>query len=387
MAEFKHIQDSSSDSQSNFYCILKEDTNTRPSRTRKVTHQYSKLTEVENEVANLTSSVALLSSNHQDLMKHQYSKQTEVEKEVANLTSSVALLSSNQQDLMKHQYSKQTEVEKEVANLTSSVALLSSNQQDLMKHQYSKLTEVENEVANLTSSLALLSSNQQDLMKHQYSKLTEEENKVANLTSSLALLSSNQQDLMKHQYSKLTEVENEVANLTSSLALLSSNQQDIHDRFMEMLGELKADLESRITNLTRHKPLLSCKAGWQLFLSNCYKFSSDEKNWQTARSSCSGQGALLLILGKDSREWDFIVQHAVQSSKSYWIGLTDAITANWRWVDGTPYTMNSSQWEPGEPNNSMGNEDCGELTKSGKLNDARCSRNFNFICKAPASEN
>ncbi|RXN23488.1 C-type lectin domain family 10 member A-like protein [Labeo rohita] len=142
-----------------------------------------------------------------------------------------------------------------------------------------------------------------------------------------------------------------------------------------------------ITVSVKYKPLLSCKAGWQLFLSNCYKFSSDEKNWQTARSSCSGQGALLLILGKDSREWDFIVQHAVQSSKSYWIGLTDAIAANWRWVDGTPYTMNSSQWEPGEPNNSMGNEDCGELTKSGKLNDARCSRNFNFICKAPASEN
>ncbi|XP_043094909.1 C-type lectin domain family 4 member E isoform X2 [Puntigrus tetrazona] len=198
---------------------------------------------------------------------------------------------------------------------------------------------------------------------------------------------ANQQDLTKHQYSKLIEIENEVANLTLSLALLSSNQQDIYDRFIEMFGELKADLKSRITNLTQHKPVLNCKAGWQLFLSNCYQFSSNKVSWQTARSYCDGQGTLLLILGEDSREWDFIVKHAVHSSQSYWIGLTDAITGHWRWVDGTPYTMNSSQWEPGEPNNWLGEEDCGELTTSGKLNDGHCSKNFSFICKAPANEN
>ncbi|XP_016108628.1 C-type lectin domain family 4 member A [Sinocyclocheilus grahami] len=122
---------------------------------------------------------------------------------------------------------------------------------------------------------------------------------------------------LQHQYSKVTEVENEVANLTSSLALLSSNQQDIY------------------------KPVLSCKAGWQPFLSNCYEFSSNKVSWQTARLYCSRQGTLLLILGNDSKEWDFIVQRTALSSESYWIGLTDAITGRWRWVDGTPYTMNS----------------------------------------------
>uniref|UniRef100_A0A8C2HK31 C-type lectin domain-containing protein n=1 Tax=Cyprinus carpio TaxID=7962 RepID=A0A8C2HK31_CYPCA len=136
-----------------------------------------------------------------------------------------------------------------------------------------------------------------------------------------------------------------------------------------------------------YKPVLSCKAGWQPFLSNCYEFSSNKVSWQTARLYCSGQGTLLLILGNDSREWDFIVQRAVLSSESYWIGLTDAITGHWRWVDGTPYTMKSSQWEPGEPNNWLGEEDCGELTASGKLNDGHCSKKFRFICKAPASEN
>uniref|UniRef100_A0A673FTD0 C-type lectin domain-containing protein n=1 Tax=Sinocyclocheilus rhinocerous TaxID=307959 RepID=A0A673FTD0_9TELE len=87
-----------------------------------------------------------------------------------------------------------------------------------------------------------------------------------------------------------------------------------------------------------------CKAGWQSFLSNCYEFSSNKVSWQTARLYCSGQGTLLLILGNDSREWDFIVQRTVLSSESYWIGLTDAITGHWRWVDGTPYTMNSRHY-------------------------------------------
>ncbi|XP_052448474.1 C-type lectin domain family 10 member A isoform X5 [Carassius gibelio] len=417
MAEFMHIQDSRHSSQNNLFCVLNEDINKKPSHklkgrfwnkkfcfllmcgtvilfmallitvSVKLQHQYSKVSEVENEVANLTSSLALLSSNQQDTSRHQNSKLTEVENEVANLTSSLALLSSNQQDTLQHQNSKLTEVENEVANLTSSLALLSSNQKDTLQHQNSKLTEVENEVANLTSSLALLSSNQKDTLQHQNSKLTEVENEVANLTSSLALLSSNQQETLQHQNSKLTEVENEVANLTSSLALLSSNQQDTYDRFMEMVGELKADLDSRITNLTQHKPVLSCKAGWQPFLSNCYEFSSQKLSWQKARSYCSGKGTLMLILGNDSREWDFIVQHAVRSSESYWIGLTDMITGHWRWVDGTPYTMNSRHWEPGEPNNWRGEEDCGELTASGKLNDGNCSKNFRFICKAPASEN
>ncbi|XP_065123094.1 C-type lectin domain family 10 member A isoform X1 [Paramisgurnus dabryanus] len=189
----------------------------------------------------------------------------------------------------------------------------------------------------------------------------------------------------KQQFSKLTELENTVANLTSSVALLTSNQQDTNDRFVEMFGDLKADLEIRITNLTKRKPVLSCKPGWQLYLSSCYLFSSTALDWVKARSSCSAQGALLLILGQDASEWYFIVTR-VSKSKSHWIGLTDQTTGQWRWVDGSPYIMDKSQWEPGEPNNLSG-EDCAELTSSGKLNDGLCSRSFQFICKAPANEN
>lgn len=189
----------------------------------------------------------------------------------------------------------------------------------------------------------------------------------------------------KQQFSKLTEVENAVANLTASVVLLASDQQDSNDRIMEMFGNLKADLESRITNLTRRKPVLSCKAGWQLYLSSCYLFSSTKLDWQKSRAFCGAQGALLLILGQDASEWDFIVNR-VSKLESHWIGLTDHTTGQWRWIDGSPYVMDRSQWEPGEPNHLPG-EDCGELAKSGKLNDGLCSRSFRFICKAPTNEN
>ncbi|XP_057217275.1 CD209 antigen-like protein E isoform X2 [Triplophysa rosa] len=189
----------------------------------------------------------------------------------------------------------------------------------------------------------------------------------------------------KQQFSKLTEVENAVGNLTASVVLLTSDQQDTNDRLMEMFGNLKADLESRITNLTRRKPVLSCKAGWQLYLSSCYLFSSTALDWQKSRAFCGAHEALLLILGQDASEWNFIVNR-VSKLQSHWIGLTDHTTGQWRWIDGSPYIMDRSQWEPGEPNNLAG-EDCAELTKSGKLNDGMCSQSFRFICKAPANEN
>ncbi|XP_056602891.1 CD209 antigen-like protein C isoform X2 [Triplophysa dalaica] len=196
----------------------------------------------------------------------------------------------------------------------------------------------------------------------------------------------------KQQFSKLTEVENAVANLTASVVLLTSDQQDtseilflLDDRLMEMFGNLKADLESRITNLTRWKPVLSCKAGWQLYLSSCYLFSSTALDWQRSRDFCRVHEALLLILGQDTRERNFIVNR-VSKLQSHWIGLTDHTTGQWRWIDGSPYIMDSSQWEPGEPNN-LAEEDCAEITTSGKLNDGMCSKSFPFICKAPAKEN
>ncbi|XP_051540601.1 C-type lectin domain family 10 member A [Myxocyprinus asiaticus] len=354
MAEFKRIQDFSSHSQNkiDLVCLVNEDMNRRPSQTWKG-RLWSKQCCLLLMYGMLFMALVITVSV---TFRQQSTKLSEAEIAVVNLTFSAALLSSNQQDtnerFMKIVRELKADLGRKLANLTQ------------FSQQPSKLSKVENAVANLTSSVALLSSNQQetnDKFMEMVSELkTKLESRITNLTQ---------------------QVEDAVVNLSSSVALISSNQQDTNDRFMEILSELKAELESRITNLTQ---ILSCKTGWELFLSNCYTFSSSKQDWNKARTYCRSQGALLLNLGKDTREWDFIVKRT--ESKSYWFGLTDATTGQWRWVDGTPYIMDSSKWEPGEPNNWEGKEDCGELTATGKLNDAPCSMRFQFICKGPAIE-
>lgn len=115
------------------------------------------------------------------------------------------------------------------------------------------------------------------------------------------------------------------------------------------------------------KPVLNCKAGWQLYLSSCYLFSSTALNWQNSRDFCVGKEALLLILGQDTREWvsdlwtnihihtpiaekcnllnlvcflQNFIGNRISKLQSHWIGLTDQ-TGQWRWTDGSPYIMDS----------------------------------------------
>ena len=53
------------------------------------------------------------------------------------------------------------------------------------------------------------------------------------------------------------------------------------------------------------------------------------------------------------------------------------------WVDKTP--VDYTNWAPGEPNDSVGNENCVEFYTNGGLarqwNDGYCNNNKRFVCK------
>ena len=75
------------------------------------------------------------------------------------------------------------------------------------------------------------------------------------------------------------------------------------------------------------------------------------------------------------------------TSSEAWIGFTDADAESvWLWIDGTPVNYNIS-WNPGEPNDYYGAEDCATFLSSSTLfNDISCSTNYHqFICNAPTA--
>ncbi|XP_048759186.2 adhesion G protein-coupled receptor L1-like isoform X2 [Ostrea edulis] len=68
--------------------------------------------------------------------------------------------------------------------------------------------------------------------------------------------------------------------------------------------------------------------------------------------------------------------------KQWWLGLSlNKTIAKWKWEDGSDLHTNVIAWKPGEPNNSLRKEQCGEMNIQGKLNDQKCDSLNPFICE------
>jgi len=97
--------------------------------------------------------------------------------------------------------------------------------------------------------------------------------------------------------------------------------------------------------------------------------------WSDAASACETMGAYLTIID-DNTELDAIVGVVGSSA---WIGITDAaVEGTWLTVRGQPATF--LPWNPGQPDNVGGNENCGELAVTG-FNDKTCSEVHGFVCE------
>eukprot|EP00900_Chrysochromulina_parva_P013190 jgi/Chrpa1/21872/Chrysochromulina_OHIO_Genome00026121-RA len=81
-------------------------------------------------------------------------------------------------------------------------------------------------------------------------------------------------------------------------------------------------------------------------------------SWAAGRAACQSHGGDLASI--HSAEENAAVWAVVPRSTALWLGATDAASeGTWVWIDGTPFDF--SNWYPGEPNNSGGNEDCALL--------------------------
>ncbi|XP_010881699.2 C-type lectin domain family 4 member E-like isoform X1 [Esox lucius] len=138
----------------------------------------------------------------------------------------------------------------------------------------------------------------------------------------------------------------------------------------------KEELQIRNKNLTKERDHLQEKLsvfGWRYFGSSFYFLSAEQKTWYESRQDCQMREADLVIINSEE-ERRFLSGLQMR----FWIGLTDKDEEEtWKWVDGTELT--TGFWEPRQPDNYQGQEDCAEMNFGGNKpleawNDLNCRR-------------
>ena len=121
-----------------------------------------------------------------------------------------------------------------------------------------------------------------------------------------------------------------------------------------------------------------CPIGWTSLYGSCYKVSSNELDWNSAKSACEALGSSLVILNSLAKIQELIKRTEGQT----WIGLQRDLKGSspWQWVDGSGAFY--SYWWSGEPNNFGGNEDCVVMNPHmGKWNDQECWKSHYYVCE------
>ncbi|CAG2195259.1 COLEC12 [Mytilus edulis] len=127
-----------------------------------------------------------------------------------------------------------------------------------------------------------------------------------------------------------------------------------------------------------------CPPHWDLFESNCYFVSQDQKSWHNAKVYCEEQQSMLVEVISEN-ENNFLKGKAEEDIAFYWIGATDIETEGvWIW-DNSQTVVTFTNWFPGQPDNNHDNQNCLQLVKKFgyKWDDFPCGRLHAFICEKP----
>ncbi|KAK6477355.1 CD209 antigen-like protein E [Huso huso] len=138
--------------------------------------------------------------------------------------------------------------------------------------------------------------------------------------------------------------------LTVYISNLTVERKQIQYRYSE-LEKTYSIISEKYSALDQYCPVTdtsskervckACPQNWELFNGKCYYFSTDRMNWTSSRDNCTSLGGHLVIIESLSDKALIITQAYRYEEKSYWIGLTDAVTeGTWLWVDGTPLIGN-----------------------------------------------
>lgn len=122
-----------------------------------------------------------------------------------------------------------------------------------------------------------------------------------------------------------------------------------------------------------------------------YMICKTARTWLDAQADCVAHGMNLAVLDS-SLENDWVKQTVSAAGVTeIWFGASDrAEEGSWRWLGGTRFWIGAaagaadsgrySNWLTGEPNDSKGHEDCGEVKSTG-WNDSECSSPLPYLCE------
>ncbi|XP_053383016.1 asialoglycoprotein receptor 1-like [Mercenaria mercenaria] len=142
--------------------------------------------------------------------------------------------------------------------------------------------------------------------------------------------------------------------------------------FIADIGGFVADSQTHTTG---------CRDNWVAYDGSCYLFVHHNYSFTEAAHFCQIHESHLVHVDS-ALENAFIkdrVRYIIGPLERWWIGLTDEIVeGDWRWLD-TDIKPAYTDWNPGEPNNS-GGENCGVLQVTA-WNDVPCSQSYRPICE------
>ncbi|CAM4641618.1 unnamed protein product [Lepidochelys kempii] len=181
-------------------------------------------------------------------------------------------------------------------------------------------------------------------------------------------------------------LEDKLTHVAASLDETKEKSVQAQQRLEEQMGVLRDSLNSLNCDLIELKSNGSrpgcCPRAWERFGRGCYWFSTEQKTWEESNLYCQAQDSHLVII--NTQEEQLYVQRRTVPLYT-WIGLTDK-SGQWRWVDGSLYTMDSRSWREGQPDEYHGHglgggEDCIHLHDDGLWNDEHCSRLYRWVCE------
>lgn len=154
--------------------------------------------------------------------------------------------------------------------------------------------------------------------------------------------------------------------------------------------------DAPVEDATPDTAQVTCPMDYMMSPSGSHRAVLGPANWSSAETLCESDKATVGVTGfthlvviSDAVEYDLL--RNLLPGESLSIGMSDLrAEGSFGWITAEPTLFaldtQTSPWQPGEPNDFMGGEDCVEISPNGTLNDVSCfTISQAYICECDAN--